>query len=154
MTFGACESSSPQDYSHQHIAYTSDSKACTGDNRLVWLVPRGAPSGGCLSAWEVSSGRLLARSAGLDVGDRLERRKLARRITMTPEYGIDGQGTWFDGVYKLGTGNLTEVQVSEAKKKRIGIVGAGISGLMTGLLLDSQNMTNWKILEASERIGG
>ena len=73
---------------------------------------------------------------------------------MTPEYGIDGQGTWFDGVYKLGTGNLTEVQVSEAKKKRIGIVGAGISGLMTGLLLDSQNMTNWKILEASERIGG
>ena len=154
VTFGSCESSSPHDASHQHITFTSCSKAYTGDHRLIWLVPEDTPSNGCLSAWETSSGRLLARSAALDVSNSLRRRKLGKRITMGPENGIDPNGPWFDGVELLKSINLTEVRVTEAKNKRIGIVGAGMSGLMTGLLLDSKGLTNWKILEASERIGG
>ena len=73
---------------------------------------------------------------------------------MGPENGIDPNGPWFDGVELLKAANISSVDVEAAKSKRIGIVGAGISGLMTGLLLDSQGMTNWKILEASDRIGG
>ena len=154
VTFGPCDSTSPHDFTHQHIAFTSCGEAYSGDNRLIWIVSEDAPSGGCLSAWETSSGRLLARSTALHVDNNLRRRRLGKRITMGPENGIDPNGPWFDGVELLKSTGLTSVQVTKAKSKRIGIVGGGIAGLMTGLLLDSQGMTNWKILEASDRIGG
>jgi len=73
---------------------------------------------------------------------------------MGNETGIDTSGPWFDGVELLRSLNLTEVDVKKAKRKRIGIVGGGMSGLMTAMILDSKGLKNWHILEASKRVGG
>lgn len=43
--------------------------------------------------------------------------------------------------------------VSKAKNISIAIVGSGMSGLMTSLLLDSVGIHNWQIIESSRRIG-
>ena len=77
-----------------------------------------------------------------------------RGIAMGNESGIDTSGPWFDGVMLLRSLNLTGVDVKKAKGKRIGIVGGGMSGLMTAMLLDSKGLKNWHILEASKRVGG
>ncbi|CRK15710.1 hypothetical protein BN1723_010760 [Verticillium longisporum] len=47
-----------------------------------------------------------------------------------------------------------EVFVAQVKDKKFGILGAGITGLFTALILDSVGIHNWKILESSHRIGG
>jgi len=36
----------------------------------------------------------------------------------------------------------------------IGIVGAGMSGLFSGFLLDQAGFHNYEILEANDRLGG
>lgn len=36
----------------------------------------------------------------------------------------------------------------------IAIVGGGMSGLMTSLLLQSVGIENWEIMESSQRVGG
>ncbi|KAI8329740.1 flavin-containing amine oxidoreductase-domain containing protein [Chlamydoabsidia padenii] len=43
---------------------------------------------------------------------------------------------------------------AESKEKKIGIVGAGLSGLFSGFLLDSVGFHNYEIIEASNRLGG
>jgi hypothetical protein len=70
----------------------------------------------------------------------------------TLEWLNDPYGPWFDGVAYLKANNNSFVAGS--KDKKIGIVGGGMAGLMSGLLLDSVGMTNWEISESSERIGG
>lgn len=37
---------------------------------------------------------------------------------------------------------------------KIGIVGAGMSGLFSGFLLDQDGFHNYEILEANDRLGG
>ena len=118
-------------------------------------------AGGCISAWYASSGRLVGRSNPLVIEEdsqKLRRRREGelrkREIAMGNETGIDTSGPWFDGVMLLRSLNLTEVDVKKAKGKRIGIVGAGMSGLMTAMLLDSKGLRNWHILEASQKVGG
>lgn len=73
---------------------------------------------------------------------------------MNNETGIDTWGPWFDGVELLQSKNLSAVDVESAKSKEIAIVGAGMSGLMTYLVLHQAGMTNVSILEASQRLGG
>ncbi|CAI4220160.1 unnamed protein product [Parascedosporium putredinis] len=75
------------------------------------------------------------------------------RETLNETLG-DTLGLWFDGVRHLQSNNGTTVFSKEAKSKSIGIVGGGISGLMTSLLLDSVGVHNWHIHEATQRIGG
>jgi protoporphyrinogen oxidase len=36
----------------------------------------------------------------------------------------------------------------------IAIIGGGMSGLLTSLLLQSVGVQNWKIMESSQRVGG
>jgi cation diffusion facilitator CzcD-associated flavoprotein CzcO len=36
----------------------------------------------------------------------------------------------------------------------VAIIGGGMAGLMTSLLLQSVGITNWKIIESSSRVGG
>lgn len=68
--------------------------------------------------------------------------------------GIDTLGPWFDGVALLKTKEPGPVDVNAAKNKEIAIVGAGMSGLMSYLLLTQAGMKNLKILEAGQRLGG
>lgn len=62
---------------------------------------------------------------------------------------FDALGAWFDGVDALnGSSTARQPNVS------IAIVGGGISGLSTALMLDSIGVHNWEIIEASDRVGG
>lgn len=73
---------------------------------------------------------------------------------MTNATGIDAWGPWFDGVELLRNKEIGAVDVAKAKSKDIAIIGAGMSGLMTYLVLHQAGFTNVKIIEASQRLGG
>lgn len=115
-------------------------------NRFVWLVPESMSSGGCLHAF--SNDELLGKSQPVTVGRRNNRRHLAASEVM------DAMGPWFDGVTYLKEKEPESVFVSQAKSKRVGILGGGMSGLMTAHILDSVGFHDWQIIEASSRIGG
>ncbi|PWW79360.1 hypothetical protein C7212DRAFT_288617 [Tuber magnatum] len=154
-TYGSCSAFSFRD-SHHFVSSTPPGDVVA--DRLLWKVPEDAPPGGCISAWAVNGGALLGRSLPLDVRAGLKKRKLAKRginpIKMDNSSGIDTSGPWFDGVRLLEDREVPPIVIEELKKKKIGILGAGMSGLMTGLLLDSQGFHNWEITEASKRLGG
>lgn len=67
---------------------------------------------------------------------------------------MEAEGPWFDGVTYLTEKEPDDVFVASAKSRKIGIIGGGMSGLMTAHLLDSVGFHDWKIVEASGRIGG
>lgn len=114
-------------------------------DRLVWIVPQDVEEGGCLHAY--SDKRLLGRSEPISLTASRRKRESLDEIG-------DSNGAWFDGVKYLESKNQSETVTEEAKKKRIAIVGGGMSGLMTSLLLTSVGMHNWHITESSERVGG
>ncbi|UNI13624.1 hypothetical protein JDV02_000349 [Purpureocillium takamizusanense] len=64
---------------------------------------------------------------------------------------FDALGAWFDGVAAI---NSTSAPHKNKNNATIAIVGGGVTGLATALMLDSVGVRNWEILEASERIGG
>ena len=66
----------------------------------------------------------------------------------------DPYGPWFDGVAYLQSKNNSASFVAGKKDQKIGIVGGGMAGLMSALLLDQVGMKNWEIIESSKRIGG
>lgn len=154
-TYGSCSAFSSHD-SHHFVSSTSPGDVIP--DRLLWRVPEDAPPGGCISAWGLNDGSLYGRSLPLDVQAGLKKRNLAKReinpIKMDNSSGIDTSGPWFDGVKLLQDKEVPPIVIEELKKKKIGILGAGMSGLMTGLLLDSQGFHNWEITEASQRLGG
>ncbi|CAO3594472.1 unnamed protein product [Absidia cylindrospora] len=67
------------------------------------------------------------------------------------------RGEWdhllFDSVKFHSTVQRDSI-VADSKDKKIGIIGAGASGLFSGFLLDSVGFHNYEILEASQRLGG
>lgn len=73
---------------------------------------------------------------------------------MNNETGFDIYGAWFEGVELLASKNLTAVNVETAKSKDVAIVGAGMAGLMTYLVLLQAGFTKLSIIEASDRLGG
>ena len=66
----------------------------------------------------------------------------------------DMSGPWFDGVAYMQSKENNASFVAVAKTKKIAIVGGGMSGLLTSLLLDSVGIRDWEIIESSHRIGG
>lgn len=66
---------------------------------------------------------------------------------------FDSLGAWFDGVASITNSSRPE-NVDQVKNKSIAIVGAGITGLATALMLDSVGVHNWELLEADNRVGG
>ncbi|KAI9931681.1 hypothetical protein ASPWEDRAFT_25456 [Aspergillus wentii DTO 134E9] len=66
---------------------------------------------------------------------------------------FDALGAWFQGVSSIETSNRT-ANTPNDKNASIAIVGGGISGLATALMLDSVGVHNWEIIEASDRVGG
>jgi monoamine oxidase len=59
-----------------------------------------------------------------------------------------------DGVAYMQSKQNNASFVAVNKSKKIGIVGGGMSGLMTSLLLDSVGIHDWQIMESSQRVGG
>jgi monoamine oxidase len=66
----------------------------------------------------------------------------------------DASGPWFDGVAYMQSKKNNASFVTQEKSKKIAIVGGGMSGLLTSLLLDSVGIHDWHITESSQRVGG
>lgn len=153
FTYGSCSDSDAHS-AHHEIGQSPNAKS----SRLVWIIPedvQSSESRGCISAWD-TKGSLVGRSENQHL--KLRKRAVERRgphgIPMNNETGIDTLGPWFDGVKLLEGKNLSAIDVAEAKAKDIAIVGAGMSGLITFLILHQSGLTNVRILEASQRLGG
>ncbi|KAI1340812.1 L-amino acid oxidase [Xylariaceae sp. FL0016] len=149
-TYGACSNIELRD-SH-HVIGKSESAR---DSRLVWILPKDVEAGGCISAWDKHE-TLVGRSRAQQ--PQVRKRNLQKRgeysIVMDNATGIDTWGPWFDGVKLLEDKEIGAVDVAEAKAKEIAIVGAGMSGLMTYLILHQSGFSNISILEAGQRLGG
>ncbi|KAF2791444.1 hypothetical protein K505DRAFT_326865 [Melanomma pulvis-pyrius CBS 109.77] len=113
--------------------------------RFVWIVPENAIHDGCLHAF--SGPTLIGRSAPIKVSQPLRRREDISDVA-------DVTGPWFDGVAYMKSKQNNATFVAAAKSKKIAIVGGGMSGLLTSLLLTSVGVTDWHITESSQRIGG
>ncbi|KAM0327161.1 hypothetical protein ACHAQA_006292 [Verticillium albo-atrum] len=144
VVYGDC---SPKTTGHFHHEVASIfTKRESAPDRLVWIVPKDVSQSGCLHAY--AEGVLLGRSAPINFSDSLRKRETLHEIG-------DSNGLWFSGVRYLESTNKTAaLSAKEAKDKKIAIVGGGMSGLMTSLLLTSVGMTNWHIVESSQRVGG
>lgn len=62
---------------------------------------------------------------------------------------FDSLGAWFEGVNAIKC-----TTIPRRDNVTIAIVGGGVSGLATGIMLDSVGIHNWEIIEASDRVGG
>jgi hypothetical protein len=93
--------------------------------KFVWLPPSDVPDRGCLHAF--SDGRLIGTSGPVRVTRRRQRRQESFADVADPE------GPWFDGVQYLEQKEPDEIFVAQAKSKTIGIIGGGMSGLMTAV---------------------
>jgi hypothetical protein len=120
-------------------------KRTSRPERIVWAVPKDAVHGGCLHAYSGSG--LIGRSAPVSVKHQPRKREDIAKIA-------DAMGPWFDGVAYLANKANNASFVAVEKSKKIGIVGGGMSGLLTSLLLDSVGIHDWQIIESSQRIGG
>lgn len=101
--------------------------------RFVWLVPEQAHDGGCLFAY--SSEDLVGRSEPVTVMKRQIRRHQSKKHGIVLGDIGDAEGPWFDGVEYLSAKEPHKTFVAEAKSKSIGILGAGMSGLMSAVSL-------------------
>ncbi|KAI9736271.1 MAG: hypothetical protein M1834_001157 [Cirrosporium novae-zelandiae] len=154
--YGSCEYSESTPDTH-HIVGTTvvgdhplakrhDTWRDRRPEKFVWIVPDNVQDSGCLHAY--SNGRLIGSSEPIAM-----KKRMARRSTAFADIA-DAEGPWFDGVQYLKEKEPGSVFVAQAKSKSIGIIGGGMSGLMSSLLLDSVGIHNWKIIEASGRVGG
>lgn len=155
LHYGSCEAQTSTDCHHRlgetHVGSHDLAKRhafhpSQRPSKFVWLPPTDAPSNGCLHAF--SGNTLVGRSSPVTMGRRKERRWTAAADIM------DAEGPWFDGVTYLQDKEPEDTFVAAAKSKTIGILGGGMSGLMTAHLLDSVGIHDWKVIEASSRIGG
>jgi len=146
ITFGRCDTNS---HENAHHIVAKVNSQFNNASRLVWVLPEDANLDGCLSAWD-DNGVLRGRS------ERHTWTHIKKRaaISMTNASGIDVRGPWFEGVKLLKDKQPSLVDVAAAKSKSIAIVGAGMSGLMTYLVLSQAGLTNISIIESTNRLGG
>ncbi|KAJ5081839.1 hypothetical protein NUU61_010103 [Penicillium alfredii] len=119
--------------------------------RLAWAVPEHARRNQCIYVYD-GAGDVIGKSNPVPLQKRMKKRSMAdTNIPLLKDF--DALGTWFDGVAKVSkhTGIASK---PAAKNTSIAIVGAGVSGLATGLMLDSVGVHNWEIIEADSRVGG
>ncbi|TVY85261.1 L-amino-acid oxidase [Lachnellula suecica] len=164
LHYGSCDPSQMSPDSHHHLI----GRTAVGDHplarrhvehpsqrpeRFVWIVPANAPSDGCLIAYSGSD--LLGRSAPVLVKHKKSRRDVLRKRDNVAFADIaDSEGPWFDGVEYLKQKEPESAFVAASKTKKIGILGGGMSGLMSSFLLTSVGFHDWQIIEASARVGG
>ncbi|KAJ5407697.1 hypothetical protein N7509_001580 [Penicillium cosmopolitanum] len=128
--------------------------------RLAWAVPSNAPSEHCIFVYgENQNGeadQIIGKSKPLHLERKVQKRSTAE-MDLPLLKDFDSLGTWFDGVSAIKQKTDSNGGVaSEASSKNtsIAIVGGGISGLATALMLESVGLHNWEIIEASDRVGG
>jgi monoamine oxidase len=143
VVYGDCDLIRP-DARHHELGTTWISLSSRPE-RLVWVVPADTAHGGCLHAY--SGLELIGRSAPVTILHQPKKREEISDVA-------DMMGPWFDGVAYMQSKQNNASFVAVEKSKKIGIVGGGMSGLLTSLLLDSVGIHDWHIHESSQRIGG
>ncbi|KAL4759290.1 uncharacterized protein BDW70DRAFT_169556 [Aspergillus foveolatus] len=127
--------------------------------RLAWVVPENAQADSCVYVYGIQSGAsplVLGKSEPVHFTYKPEKRSVADTANPLLK-DFDALGTWFDGVAAIKKKTELHGGVTSGplpKDRKIAIVGAGISGLATALMLDSVGVHNWEIVEASDRVGG
>ncbi|KAI8079130.1 flavin-containing amine oxidoreductase-domain containing protein [Thamnidium elegans] len=130
--FGSCE-----DGTSMH----SIGQVSNRSQKLAWYVPYDAETG-CLLAKD-ASGQLVAQSEQYVVLKSFSKRG-------HPEFS----DMYFDAVDYHNNKKVLKRAAASSKNKKIGIIGAGMSGLFSGFLLDQAGFHNYEILEANDRLGG
>lgn len=143
LVYGACDMQEV-DHRHHEVGRTTVKRQAFPD-RFVWVTPSDTVHNGCLHAYSGST--LLGSSSPIAVSRPLKKRQSISEVA-------DAEGPWFDGVSFLQSKNVSATFVSEAKSKDIAIIGGGMAGAMTALLLQSVGVENWHIIESTQRIGG
>ncbi|CAI7623413.1 unnamed protein product [Penicillium pancosmium] len=128
--------------------------------RLAWAVPSNAQSENCIFVYgENQNGELdqvIGKSKPVYLQRKVEKRSTAE-MNLPLLKDFDSLGTWFDGVSAIKQktdSNGGVASGASSKNTSIAIVGGGISGLATALMLESVGLHNWEIIEASDRVGG
>ena len=129
---------------HHHVGETFVKREAFPD-RFIWVTPADAIHNGCLHAY--SGETLVGRSAPIAISRPRRKRQTISEVA-------DTEGPWFDGVSFMESTGISTTMVAEAKAKEIAIIGGGMSGAFTALLLQSVGLKNWHIIESSQRIGG
>jgi len=143
LVYGECGMKSHADGHHDVASHYI--KRSSRPERFVWIVPDDAVHGGCLHAY--SGSNLIGRSAPISIQHPPRKREEISDVA-------DAMGPWFDGVAYMEAKQNNASYAAVEKSKKIAIVGGGMSGLMTSLLLDSVGIHDWHIHESSQRIGG
>lgn len=128
--------------------------------RLAWAVPTNAPKTGCVYVYggdkHPTAQQILGKSDPVHLVQKARKRSTADTgIPLLKDF--DALGTWFDGVAaikKKVDKNGGAASGRDPKTTSIAIIGGGVSGLATAIMLDSVGMHNWEIIEASDRVGG
>lgn len=135
IAYGACDDANRPEVAHHvgstHVGDHPFAKRHIGwkgsrPTKFVWAAPADI-EGGCLHAF--LDGELVGRSKKHQV----KRRQMKKRATFADV--SDPMGPWFDGVEYLRQKNSNETFVAATKDKKFGILGGGISGLLTAVSL-------------------
>ena len=143
LVYGECGIQDPTQ-SHHEIGSTFV-KRDAHPERFVWSTPSDAPHSHCLHAF--SGSRLVGCSSPIMVSSPIKKRESIADVA-------DAMGPWFDGVAYMKSKKNSKSFVSKAKNTSVAILGGGMSGLMTSLLLESVGIHDWHIYESSGRVGG
>ncbi|KAI9495649.1 flavin-containing amine oxidoreductase-domain containing protein [Zychaea mexicana] len=84
---------------------------------------------------------------------RIRPKRLVKRGFSEQEF-FDAFKYFKEHAAKVHNDDTTHFIAADGKNKKIGIIGAGISGLFSGYLLDQAGFHDYEILEASDRMGG
>jgi hypothetical protein len=135
--FGGCEAPEGQSIEEHHhrvgttaignhpLAKRNAQWKDSRPERFVWIVPEGAPDGGCLHAYVDEE--LIGSS------DPIKITKKFNRCSVPLADIADAEGPWFDGVQYLKEKEPDKVFVAQEKQKKIGILGGGMAGLMSAV---------------------
>ncbi|KAJ5777485.1 hypothetical protein N7520_000731 [Penicillium odoratum] len=143
LVYGDCSTQYPSEGHHEVVSLFVKREA--QPSRFVWVTPSDAPHEHCLHAFSGTS--LIGRSLPITVSSKKAKRESIADVA-------DMEGPWFDGVAYMKSKKNSDAFITKAKSTSVAILGGGMSGLMTSLLLESVGIHDWHIYESSERVGG
>lgn len=135
IAYGSCDTQSVTDIHHRvgttyvgnhPIAARHVDWEAQRPTKFTWATPADVQNG-CLLAF------LDQKLIGISSEIEAKPRKVRRQSRTAFADVADPMGPWFDGVAYLEQKQPDDVFVAAAKNKRFGILGAGISGLTTGV---------------------
>jgi hypothetical protein len=143
IAYGPCDTVTIKD-SHHRVGSTHVGRHPNAARHIDWDAQRPTKFTWATPA-DVQNGCLLAfldeKLVGVSSEVKTKKRRVRRQSRKAFADVADPMGPWFDGVAYLEQKQPDDVFVSAAKNKRFGILGAGISGLATGVSSKSHSVS-------------